>query len=58
MITANQEASDMQAKELIDLANTICRQKSEGQTVEVKAAHKGCPQKLYDIPSRPFGKPC
>lgn len=38
----------MQVKELIDLANTICRQKSEGQTIEVKAAHKGCPQKLYD----------
>ena len=34
--------------ELIALAETICRIKSETQTVEVKAAHRACPKRLYD----------
>lgn len=38
----------MQARELEELVESIRRQKAEGQTVEVKAAHQGCPQKLYD----------
>lgn len=38
----------MQARELEELVESIRWQKAEGQTVEVKAAHQGCPQKLYD----------
>ena len=38
----------MLAEELIALAETIRHLKSETQTVEVKAAHLGCPRRLYD----------
>ena len=38
----------MLTEELIELANKICRQKAEEQTVELKTAHLGCPKKLYD----------
>ena len=38
----------MLTQELIQLANTIMRLKAETQTIEVKAANKGCPQRLYD----------
>ena len=38
----------MLTNELIDLVGLIRRQKAEGQTLEVKAAEKGCPQRLYD----------
>lgn len=38
----------MLPNELIELVSLIRRQKAEGQTLEVKAAEKGCPQKLYD----------
>ncbi len=38
----------MLSEELIRLADKICRQQSETQTVEVKAAHQGCPTRLYD----------
>ena len=38
----------MLSEELIRLADEICRIKTETQTVEVKAAQKGCPTKLYD----------
>ncbi len=38
----------MQTRELIELVASVRRQKAEGQTIEVKAAHQGCPQKLYD----------
>ncbi|MGN1190520.1 MAG: helix-turn-helix domain-containing protein, partial [Candidatus Ornithospirochaeta sp.] len=37
----------MLSEELINLAEKIIRFKVEGQTIEVKAAHEGCPQKLY-----------
>ena len=37
----------MLQEELKLLAASVCGQKAEGQTVELKAAHKGCP-KLYD----------
>ena len=38
----------MLPRELTELVAQIRRQKAEGQTIEVKAANKGCPQKLYD----------
>lgn len=38
----------MLTNELIELVSLIRRQKAEGQTLEVKAAEKGCPQRLYD----------
>ena len=38
----------MLTSELVELVGLIRRQKAEGQTIEVKAAGKGCPQKLYD----------
>ena len=38
----------MLSEELVSLAETICRLKTETQTVEVKAAHLGCPKRLYD----------
>ncbi len=38
----------MLSDELIELAKKTRKQKSEGQTLEVKAAHLGCPRRLYD----------
>lgn len=38
----------MVEKELRDLIERIQIRGCEGQTVEVKAAHQGCPEKLYD----------
>lgn len=38
----------MLTQELIQLSSMIMRLKAEGQTIEVKAANKGCPQRLYD----------
>ena len=38
----------MLTQELVQLASMIMRLKAEGQTIEVKAANKGCPQRLYD----------
>lgn len=38
----------MLSEELLALAETVCRMKTETQTVEVKAAHMGCPKRLYD----------
>jgi len=35
-------------QELIELMQRIQSVKSESQVIELKAAHKGCPQKLYD----------
>ncbi len=35
-------------EELIELANKVCKQKAEEQTIEVKAAHFDCPKRLYD----------
>lgn len=35
-------------EELIELAKKVCKQKAEGQTIEVKAAHIDCPKRLYD----------
>ena len=34
--------------ELVELIHKIQSVKSESQVIELKAAHKGCPQKLYD----------
>lgn len=36
------------SEELIELANETKRLKAESQTLEVKAAHFGCPKRLYD----------
>jgi ATP-dependent DNA helicase RecG len=38
----------MQTEELIALVNRIQVQKCESQTIEVKAAHNGCPTRLFD----------
>lgn len=38
----------MLSEELIELAHKIQQTKAETQTVEVKAAHEGCPKRLYD----------
>ena len=38
----------MQTVELLSLIEEIQRRKAEGQTIEVKAAHEGCPKRLYD----------
>lgn len=38
----------MLQEELIELAKSVNKQKAEGQTIEVKAAHSDCPKRLYD----------
>lgn len=38
----------MLSEELLELATLVCHQKAETQTIEVKAAHNGCPRRLYD----------
>ena len=38
----------MQPTELIELIKKVQSQRSEGQTIEIKAANKGCPERLYD----------
>ncbi len=38
----------MLQEELVELAKKISKQKSEGQTLEVKSANRGCPKRLYD----------
>ena len=38
----------MQAEELLMLVKEISRQKTEKQNIEIKAAHQGCPSRLYD----------
>ena len=38
----------MLREDLLDLANDIINIKAESQGVEVKAAHDGCPKRLYD----------
>lgn len=44
----SKEVIGMVEKELHDLIKRIQMRGCEGQTTEVKAAHKGCPEKLYD----------
>lgn len=34
--------------ELLELAKSICKQKAETQTLELKSAHVDCPKRLYD----------
>ena len=36
-------------EELLELANRVCKQKAEEQTVEVKAAHSDCPMTDYEL---------
>lgn len=38
----------MLSEELMELANQTMHLKAETQTLEVKAAHEGCPKRLYD----------
>lgn len=38
----------MLVDELLELVSEVCKWKAETQTIEVKAAHEGCPRKLYD----------
>ena len=38
----------MLREELIEIAEEIIKSKAESQTIEVKAAHGGCPKRLYD----------
>ena len=38
----------MLKEELIDLANEVRHMNAEAQVIEVKSAHNGCPQRLYD----------
>lgn len=42
----------IQIEELIELAKRVQAQQDEAQTVEVKAAYRGCPNKLRDTRSR------
>ena len=37
----------MLSEELVQLIQSLRQQKAESRTIEVKAAHDGCPQKLY-----------
>lgn len=34
--------------ELLELAKSVCKQKAETQTLELKSAHVDCPRRLYD----------
>ena len=38
----------MITEELVELTHWILEKKTETQILEVKAAHGGCPKKLYD----------
>ena len=38
----------MLTEEFVELANKICKQKAEEQTIELKSAQTGCPKRLYD----------
>ena len=40
--------SKMLSNELLELAKTVCKQKAETQTLELKSAHVDCPKRLYD----------
>ena len=38
----------MLTEEFVELANKICKQKAEEQTIELNSAQTGCPKRLYD----------
>ncbi|MGN8895919.1 ATP-binding protein [Flavonifractor sp. HCP28S3_F3] len=38
----------MLANELLELTKSVCKQKAETQTLELKSAHVDCPKRLYD----------
>ena len=38
----------MLANELLELAKAVCKQRAESQTLELKSAHRDCPNRLYD----------
>ena len=47
-LSNNRGEIKMLTEELKELANRVCKQKAEEQTIEVKAAHFDCPKRLYD----------
>ncbi|MBR1786639.1 MAG: hypothetical protein IJ756_05705, partial [Paludibacteraceae bacterium] len=46
--TAHEELISVVETELKNLISQVETRKSEEQVVEVKSAHNGCPEKLYD----------
>lgn len=48
----------MQAEELLALVKEIGRQKTEKQNIELKAAQKGCPSRIYDTLSSFSNQDC
>lgn len=48
----------MFAEDLVKLAERVCKKKTEMQNLELKAANKGCPTKLYDTLSSFSNQDC
>mgnify|MGYP000007288036 FL=1 len=48
IISVSKGGVSLLIEELIELANKICKQKAEEQTIELKSAQAGCPKRLYD----------
>ena len=48
IISVSKGGVSLLIEELIELANKICKQKAEEQTIELKSAQTGCPKRLYD----------
>ena len=48
MIAIKHKIDAMIENELRELIEKVQRRGCEGQTLEIKSAHKGCPERLYD----------
>lgn len=48
LLSRTREVLVILPNELLELANTVCKQRAETQTIECKAAHVDCPKRLYD----------
>ncbi len=48
VIFKQKDVISLLSEELICIAHEVCSMKTETQTIEVKAAHQGCPTRLYD----------
>ena len=48
IISVSKGGVSLLIEELVELANKICKQKAEEQTIELKSAQMGCPKRLYD----------
>ena len=46
IISVSKGGVSLLIEELIELANKICKQKAEEQTIELKSAQTGCPKRL------------